>query len=70
MEETKRLARRRVVPHARPKGLGGAATVLNLEGPGALVCQTRRGLAVGIGAGNSSGTRQARRGRVAGLRLG
>ena len=70
MEETERLGRRRLAPHARPQGLGCAATLLNLGGTVSLVCQTRRGLAVGIGASNSGGTRQARRGCVAGLRLG
>ena len=70
MEETERLGRRRLAPQACPQGLGCAATLLNLEGTVSLVCQTRWGLPVGIGAGNSSAARRARRGRVAGLQLG
>ena len=51
MEETERLGRRRLAPHACPQGLGCAATLLNLEGTVLLVCQTRRDLTVGVGAG-------------------
>ena len=51
MERKKRLAHRRVAPHARPQGLGCAAAFVNLGGTVLLVCQTRRVLVVGIGAG-------------------